>query len=173
MEIGPHINVEMNFKFRADIHKFRIGANDAPTPMFSEDAGPFEAGSQCNYTISGRDPVFEDSNYTYTYTGSGVSTVSPDGADYDGAARIRPGDGKIEFQMVCGVRGTVTRTSKQTGEEDTQQYETFAVGYLEIDIDEYGTMQGGNDTLMPGLDNLPVEWDTVTPLCPPDEETPS
>jgi len=172
-EIGPHIKVDMNFKFRADIHKFRVGANDAPTPKFSEDAGPFEAGTQCNFTISGRNPPFEDENYTYSYTGSGASTVSPDGADYDGAARIMPGDGKIEFQIICGVHGTVTRTSKQTGTPDTQQYDTFVVGYFEVPIDEYGTMQGGQDTLMPGMDNLPVEWDAVTPECPPDEETPS
>jgi len=172
-EIGPHIKVDMNFKFRADIHKFRVDPEASPDPMFSEDAGPFEAGTECNFTLSGRNPPFEDENYTYNYTGQGVSTVSPDGSEYEGAAYIRPGEGKIEFQIVCGVHGTLTKTNKQTGIPDTQQYDTFVVGYFEVPIDEYGSMQAGEDELMPGLDNLPVEWDAVTPECPPDEETPS
>ena len=171
-EIGPHINVEMNFKFRADIHQFRVDPETAPDPMFSEDAGPFEAGTECKFTLSGRNPPFEDENYTYDYTGSGTATVSPDGSEYEGAAYIRPGEGKIEFQIICGIRGTLTKTNKQTGTPDTQQYETFVVGYFEVPIDEYGNMQAGQETLMPGLNNLPVEWDAVTPECPPDEDTP-
>jgi len=33
-------------------------------------------------------------------------------------------------------------------------------------------MQAGQDTLMTGMDNLPIEWDAVTPQSPPDDKTP-
>ncbi len=172
-EIGPHIKVDFNFKFRSDIHKSRISPEKDPDPTFDDYVAMFEEGQECNFTVTGRDPPFEDENYIYEYTGEGVSSISSDGGEYSGAVFIRPMKGEMEFQITCGVHAILTKIDKDTNiPEDPEQFDFFVIGMFKPKIDEYGTIESGEDSLLTGLANVPIKWDQVEPETPPDEKTP-
>ena len=81
--------------------------------------------------------------------------------------------GEMEFQITCGVHAILTKIDKDTNiPEDPEQFDFFVIGMFKPKIDEYGTMESGEDTLLTGLANVPIKWDQIEPETPPDEKTP-
>lgn len=173
-EIGPHVEVMLHFRFRADIHKFRPTADADPLPIFNQDTGSFEEGVKCEYAIAGRVPAFEDERYEYNYTGSGNIAVSADGADYNGSATLRPAEGEMQVQVFCLAKGQVIRKDKQTGvPEDPEELYLPVMGYFTVPLDEFGAIEAGETDLAVGAGTVKVEWQNIDPGSPPDEDTPS
>jgi len=168
--IGPHIDVTFEVEFRGDIHKIRDKPESPANAPSSADVGALDYGVKCKYTVTSGEPPFQDEDYFYDYAGGGEPAVSEDG-EYNGAATIRPLDGEMEFQIVCLVRGTTTKTDKETGEPDEEELVLPMVGMFEVGMDEYGQVQAG-ETTFSDMIPLPVTWQAFTLESAPDENTP-
>ena len=78
---------------------------------------------------------------------------------------------QVELRILAHVAGESSLIDSFLAGQDIRA--ATAARLFEVPIDEYGTMQQGEDTLGAGLFGVPVRWDEITPQSAPDSNTPS
>ena len=173
---GPTVDALMEFGFRADIHKRRDGAEDEIGPQTGASIANFEIDGSCEIAFSGEYNVGDQ--WLYQYTGEHTVLVSEqagDGTQFLGSVSLEPENNQAVFSVSCAAPITRTVIDLETMEANTSEYLVAVHGTVSANMIDYGIIETGEDHIDVNLRTdkvLLVEWNTIAPLFPPNENTP-